>query len=223
MANIKPLTSPLITKSRVAPTGILGGENYDQEATPKQHTTLLQVGGWTETGKIVLKRTAFLNFHNLENQKALAARLSRKNDYHLGILAHPHKNSTLLYKQMAICNSKIYDYYLGNMEGNHYSYCREKKDNCQGKVKNGHTVTSKPENGHLRKTSAKLEMKKLLEFIIQEGQNKTGYAMEKNTSKNVLISKPQKLLKISLDSKFYSLAETRWSREWKILSIAISP
>ena len=65
------------------------------------------------------------------------------------------------------------------MEGNHYSYYREKKDNCKEKVKNGHTVTSKPENGQLRKTSAKLEMKKLLELRIQVRQNKTGNAMEK--------------------------------------------
>ena len=53
-------------------------------------------------------------------------------------------------------------------------------------------------------------MKKLLELIIQVRQNKTDNAMEKNTSKYALILKPQKLLKIRLDSKFYSPAETRW-------------
>ena len=123
---------------------------------------------------------------------------------------------------MVIGNSKIYDYYLGNMEGNHYSYYREKKNNCQEKAKNGHIVTSKPENGHLRKTSAKLEMKKLLEFIIQEVQNKTGYAMEKNTSKYVLISKPKSCLKLALTQNFIHWQKQGWSREGKILSIAIS-
>ena len=135
--------------------------------------------------------------------------LSRRNDYYLGNLAHLYNNSAPLHKQMETWKSEIYDYYLGKMEENYYSHHRGENVNCQEKLKVGHTVTSKPENGRLRKIRAKCEVKYSLEFIIQGTQNKTGYAMGKNTSRYVLILKPQKLLKTSLDSQFYSLAETR--------------
>ena len=65
-------------------------------------------------------------------------------------------------------------------------------------------------------------MKKLLEFIIQVRQNKTGYAMEKAHLNMLSFRSLKSCLKLALTQNFIHWQKQGWSREGKILSIAIS-